>query len=120
MSVKIMLMVFSGRENPQWELSADQIGMLRDKLNGMRGTTMERPDGMLGGLGYQGFSLECSQELELEPSIFVHSNIVDLGPNSVALRDSGNSLEGWLLDTAGSAVEPKVRRYVQDQLGLPP
>jgi hypothetical protein len=108
-------MVFSGRENPQWQLSADQVGALREKLASLRSTTMERPDGMLGGLGYQGFALTVTQEMDLEPSIYVHGNIIDLGPSSVALRDSGNNLEAWLLDTAGDAVDPKVRSYVQSQ-----
>lgn len=115
MAVKVTLMVFSGRVNPQWQLSSDQVGLLRDKLASLRGTTMERPDGMLGGLGYQGFSLAVTQEMDLEPTIFVHGNIVDLGPTSVALRDSGNSLEAWLLDTGADAVEPAVRTYVQSQ-----
>lgn len=117
MAVKVTLMVYSGRENPEWNLSSDQIGQLRDKLASLRSTTMERPDGMLGGLGYQGFALTATQEIDLEPNIFVHANIVDLGPNSVALRDTDNSLEAWLLDTAGDAIEPKVRSYVQSQLG---
>src|ERR1044071_2684019 len=120
MSVKIMLMVFSGRETPQWDLTSDQVGTLRDKLNALRGTTMERPAGMVGGLGYQGFSVSAEREMDLEPSSFVHVNIVDLGPQSVALRDASSNLEAWLLDTGGNAVEPKVRSYVQSQLGLPP
>ncbi len=115
MAVKVTLMVYSGRENPEWQLSADQVGQLRDKLTSLRGTTMERPDGMLGGLGYQGFALVATQEMELEPNIFVHANIVDLGPSSVALRDSGNGLESWLLGTSGEAVDPKARSYVQSQ-----
>jgi len=120
MSVKIMLMVFSGRENPQWDLTSDQVGTLRDKLNALRGTTMERPAGMLGGLGYQGFSIWAAQEMDLEPNVFVHANIIDLGPRSVALRDNNNNLEAWLLDTGGDAVDPDVRRYVQSQFAAPP
>jgi hypothetical protein len=120
MAVKITLMVFSGRENPQWELGGDQVATLRDKLANLRSTTMERPEGMLGGLGYQGFAVTATQEMDLEPNIFVHANTVDLGPNSVALRDNSFDLEGWLLDTAGSAVEPKVRDYVKSELAAPP
>ena len=115
MSIKVTLMVFSGRENPEWKLSADQVGQLRDRLSGLRGTTMERPDGMLGGLGYQGFALTATQEMDVEPNIFIHANIVDLGPSTVALRDGGNSLETWLLGTAGEAIDSKVRNYVQSQ-----
>jgi hypothetical protein len=119
MSVNVTLMVFSGRENPQWELSTDQIGSLREKLASLRGTTMERPEGMLGGLGYQGFAITASQEMDIEANIFVHNNIVDLGPQSVALRDNGNSLESWLLDSAGGAVDTKVRTYVQSKFSAP-
>ena len=116
MGVKVMLMVFSGRENPEWELSGDQVNDLKAKLSNLRGTTMERPDGMLGGLGYQGFSVTATQEMEIEPNIFVHAGIVDLGPSNAALRDSGSTLESFLLDTAGSAIDQKVRTYVLSQL----
>jgi len=119
MAVKIKLMVFSGRENPQWELGGDQVAALRDKLAGIRSTTMERPEGILGGLGYQGFALTATQEMDLEPNIFIHANTVDLGPTSVALRDANFDLENWLLDTAGSAVDPKVRTYVKGQIAPP-
>src|SRR3954471_4842604 len=116
MAVKITLMVFSGRMNPQWELGGDQVAVLRDKLANLRSTTMERPEGMLGGLGYQGFALTATQEMDLEPNIFVHGGTVDLGPSSVALRDSSFDLESWLIDTAGDAVEPKVKSYVKSQI----
>src|SRR5689334_1218391 len=119
MSVNVTLMVYSGRENPSWDLSTDQVGTLRERLSGLRGTTMERPEGMLGGLGYQGFAINANQEMDIEPNIFVHNNIVDLGPNSVALRDNGNSLETWLLDSAGSAINQQVRGYVQSQFSAP-
>jgi hypothetical protein len=120
MAVKITLMVFSGRENPQWDLGGDQVAALRDKLANLRNTTMERPEGMLGGLGYQGFALTATQEMDVEPNIFIHANTVDLGPTSVALRDSNCDLESWLLGTAGDAVEPRVRDYVKSQLDQPP
>jgi hypothetical protein len=117
MSVTVNLCVFSGRENPTWELSKDQVDILRNKLSALQSTSLEKAAGLLGGLGYQGFGISADREMDLEPRIFVHQNVVDLGSANVSLRDQGGDLERWLLSTAADdVVEPRVRGYVETQL----
>jgi hypothetical protein len=112
--VNVMLHVFSGRQNPEWQLSDLQTRELRERLEAIRSTSFEKPAGIVGGLGYTGFSLTATQEDNIEPQIFVHDDLVDLGPQNVSLRSSGRDLENWLLGTGGDAVEPAVRRHVEE------
>jgi len=118
--VKVTLNVFSGRQNPEWDLSEEQVIALRQQLDGARGTTFEKPSGIVGGLGYTGFSLASQQEDGIEPTLFVHDDIVDLGANNLSLRLAGRNLERWLLASGGDAVEPTVRRHVEEQIGPVP
>lgn len=116
MSVNVTLHVFSGRPNPEWQLTEDQAAELRQRLDGIRSTSFEKPPGIVGALGYSGFSVTSIQEDNIEPEIFVHDDLVDLGPQNVSLRTSNRDLEGWLLDTGGDMVEPDVRRHVEEQI----
>src|SRR6267142_4657541 len=117
MAVTVNLCVFSGRENPPWQLAQDQIDVLRNKLSALQTPSFEKAAGLLGGLGYQGFAISTDREMDLEPRIFVHLNVVDLGSMNVSLRDQGGDLERWLLSTAtDDVVESSIREYVEGQL----
>jgi hypothetical protein len=116
LSVTVTLQVFSGRQNPSWSLDDTQASELRDRLAEIRTTSYEKPPGIIGGLGYTGFLIEAKQEADIEPSIFVHDDVVDLGSGNVSLRGSGRALESWLLRTGGDAVEPVVKQHVEDKL----
>lgn len=121
MTVKVSLYVYSGRENPAWELSGGQADELRDRIGNLTRTSLEKAPGQLGGLGYQGFEITAEREAGLEPRIFVHADVVDLGGAKVSLRDQGGSLERWLLSTAGDeVVDGELRAYVERQLPPPP
>lgn len=119
MSVKVTLMVFSGRENPSWNLNDSQIEELKQRLGAIRQSTLQRPSGMLGGLGYTGFLIEAEREADIEPQIYVHDNICDLGPTNSCLQDSGNNIERWLLASASDsgAVPSSVNQYVAGLFG---
>src|SRR5262244_1273623 len=120
MPVTVNLCVYSGRENPSWQLSQDQIALLRNKLSALRSTSLEKAAGLLGGLGYQGFAITADREMDVEPRIFVHLNVIDLGSSNVSLRDEGGNLERWLLSTAAEdVVNANLRAYVESQLPPP-
>src|SRR5262245_59670888 len=117
MSITVNLCVYSGRENPCWQLSEDQIPILRSRLSALRNTSLEKAAGLLGGLGYQGFAIHADREMALEPRLFVHRNVTDLGDSNGSLRGEGGDLERWLLSTAGDdVVNPDLRGYVESQL----
>ncbi|HKE18668.1 MAG TPA: hypothetical protein VKB80_27515 [Kofleriaceae bacterium] len=114
MSINVTLNIFSGRPNPTWQLTDSQALELRERLDAIRGTSFDKPAGALGGLGYTGFTLAATQEDNIEPEIFVHDDVVDLGPQNVSLRGANRELENWLIASGGDAVEPVARRHVDD------
>jgi hypothetical protein len=51
----VELDVFSGRPNPRWQLTAEQINQLEDRLTGLREIT---PVEIPNQLGYRGFRIQ--------------------------------------------------------------
>jgi len=120
MSVTITLHVFSGRPNPTWELSEDQAGDLSNQLNGLDKTTLLKPPGILGGLGYQGFSIQAVREKNFDPYIYIHSGIVDLDRFLPNMFTGNTSIENWLISTSpGNVLDSDLRSYVESELQKP-
>jgi len=116
MSVTVTLHIFSGRPDPAWELSDDQAQELVDRLNKIASTTLLKPPGLTGSLGYRGFSLTSAREKALDPHIYIHGGIVDLDRFDLNRVTDDADLELWLLATAGGAVSDDVRNAVQSEL----
>lgn len=116
MSVTVTLHVFSGVPDPAWELSDAQAAELAARINRLDRTTMLKPPGIFGGLGYRGFSIQSVRERSLPPQIYAHQGIVDLERFDVNLSADDAGLEAWLLETAGSLLAPDVKAYVQGEL----
>jgi hypothetical protein len=116
MSVTITLHIFSGRPDPAWELSDDQASEFADRLSQIRNTTLLKPAGLAGNLGYRGFSVTSVREKRLEPSVYVHGGIVDLDRFDINRISETPDLEQWLLSTAGDAISNEIRQLVQAEL----
>ena len=115
MSVTVTLHVFSGRQDPAWELTLEQIKELTNRLTAIEQNTLMKPPGVGGGLGYRGFSIDAVREKDLEPEIYVHGGIVDQARFDLNLF-VGRSLEPWLLSTAGGVIDDGVRSHVNQKL----
>jgi hypothetical protein len=115
MSVVVTLHINSGRPDPAWELTAQQVVELNARLSRLKTRTLQKPSGMMGGLGYRGFSIVSVREPKLDPRIFVHGNIVDLDRFSLNLVDQDLELEKWLLDSAGARLNPALKQYALDK-----
>lgn len=116
MSVTVTLHVFSGRPDPTWELSSPQAQELVDRLAKMHTTTLSKPPGLVGRLGYRGFSINSVQEPRLEPHIYTHAGVVDFARFEMNRISNSPELEDWLLSTAGTAVDDQIRHYVSGDL----
>ena len=114
MSITVTLLVFSGRPNPTWELTPNQIGDLRERLKRLSKTTLAKPPGVLGKLGYSGFLIRTNQEPGFPESIFIHSGIVDLNRLTVNRFETSPSLEHWLLTTGGVLLPKTARTWVEE------
>ena len=116
MSVTVTMHVYSGRPDPSWELTKAQADELADKIARIDKTTLMKPPGMVGGLGYRGFSINSVREPDFDPEIYLHSGIVDLDrfAENRIMDDSG--LEKWLMETGGRNVEDDLKTYVNGEL----
>lgn len=116
MSVIVTLHVFSGRSDPAWELTEEQIKELSDRLRSINKTTFLKPPGIVGGLGYRGFTISSVREKNFEPEMYIHAGIVDFSRFDLNLLIDNSDLEQWLLSTAGQSIEPSVEQYVTQEL----
>lgn len=116
MSVTVTLHVFSGRPDPAWELTDDQAKELADRLGRVSKTTLLKPPGIIGGLGYRGFTISAVREKDFEPEMYVHAGVIDVSRFDASLAVDNADLEQWLLSTAGQSVESSVEQYVTQEL----
>lgn len=110
MSVVVTLNIFSGRPDPSWELTAEQARELVARLKGIGRATLMKPPGIVGGLGYRGFTITSIREASLDPEVYVHRGIVDFSRFDVNRIADNVDLEHWLLATATTMLDEGIRR----------
>lgn len=121
MPIEVTLNIFSGRQNPNWALSAAQEKDLLDLLETIKTPTLSKPSGVTGRLGYRGFILRRSREFPQGGlRLFVHEGIVDLGQDEENRRADNRDLERWLLGTAPGQLGENIRKVVAAELIQPP
>ena len=116
MSVTVTLHIFSGRPDPAWELTSEQASELAARLASIQQTTLLKPAGIVGQLGYRGFSITAVREAAFEPHIYIHQGVVDLARFDLNRIIDSAELEEWLLSTAGDVVSDDVRQAVRNEL----
>lgn len=116
MSVIVTLHVFSGRPDPAWELTEDQAQELADRIGLISKTTLLKPPGIVGGLGYRGFTISSVREKNFEREMYIHAGIVDFARFNSNLSSDSVDLEQWLVSTAGKSIETEVEQYVSQEL----
>lgn len=99
--MKVELEVSSGRPNPTWSLSPDQVEELRRRLRRLPAcpSPPEPP-----GLGYRGFVLKSHEEADdLPRRLRVYSGVLSIGEGAGRrhLRDQ-SGIEDWLTAQARS------------------
>ncbi len=116
MSATVTLHVFSGRPDPAWELTDAQVAELSKKLQGLSSTTLTKPPGIIGALGYRGFTISAVGESKLEAETYIHAGVIDQGRYDVNLLADSPDIEEWLLNTGGDIIESDVSQLVQGEL----
>ena len=102
-TVRIELDIFSGRPNPEWTLTAAQAAELEAMTASL--TFAEAPPPPFDGLGYRG--IVATDPERPGWSLVAFRDTVRLGTSEgTAVRaDPGGTIERWLLDTSGGAVD---------------
>jgi hypothetical protein len=117
MSIEVTLNVFSGRPNPSWKLSDDQEKELLAKLEAIDKPSLQKPPGVIGGLGYRGFIVSRPPTHPAGTlSLLVHEGVVDLGQHEESRVADNRDLESWLLATTPSPLDAEVTTHVAAQL----
>lgn len=96
-----LALIYSGRPDPRWTLSAREIAIVADKLTDLPPTEAEpRPT-----LGYRGFLLlNPKKRAGLPPAVTVGGGVVTLsfGVGEIRRYEDARQLEAWLLTRAAS------------------
>ena len=116
MSLSVTLNVFSGRPNPVWVVPEGAADDLNARIAAITTTSNAKPAGVMGGLGYRGFSVRRNEESD---AMYIHGGVIDPGINSPTLVAGDRAIEQWLLSTAGDAVSAAVREHVESMLNTP-
>lgn len=122
MPLTVTLNVFSGRPNPTWILSAAQEDELMARIEAADNLTNVKPSGVVGGLGYRGFSISSVPEstASMPFRMFVHEGIIDRGTAEPNFDVQGRGLEEWLLTTSPpTRFSNTLSKHVTDALKKP-
>lgn len=119
MSTTVTLHIYSGLPDPAWELSNEQISELKSLISSFRTRTLLKPPGLLGRLGYRGFTIESVAEPGLEASMYAHAGVLDVGRLDLSILMGEPALEAFLLSTARDVLAPDLADYVKQQLSAP-
>lgn len=106
--------VFSGREPPSWELSAEEARSVRQAIQALPAGSRSIPD---VGLGYRGFSVAWEDGARVK----VYRDVVEYteGGRTVLLDDSGRKTEQRLLASAKPHLAPDLFTAVESQVRSP-
>jgi hypothetical protein len=111
MGLKVELDVFSGRPNPSWELSREEMTKFESIVQSARPGTGEIE---LPGLGYRGFVVHGGTDLR----IFQGALLKDEISREVAetIGKPNVDLERWLLETGKPYLESGIYGAVGEEL----
>lgn len=116
MIVRVELRVYSGRENPSWQLTdseSNRFFALVDRLPHQENALAEE------WLGYSGVQVTCFDDGHHKlRTITIFNGIVTIqeGKINVGLLDHGRQLEEWTVKTGRTKLDPELYRYVLREL----
>lgn len=96
--IEVLLDIFSGRPNPRWTLSDEQVNDLQTRLR----TLPEAKPTTLPGLGYRGFIVtNPGNDPRLPSRIAAYSSVVSITTDQATrYYQDVNNIEGWLISQA--------------------
>jgi hypothetical protein len=116
MIVRVELLVYSGRENPSWQLTdseSKRFFAMVDRLPKQESAPVEE------SLGYSGVRVICFDDGNHKlKTITIFNGIVTIqeGKTSVGLLDKGRQLEEWAIKTGRTKLDTELYRYVLREL----
>ena len=114
-TLQVALDVYSGRENPDWNLTPGEEETFLKSLKALNRTDAEF---ISAGLGYRGFIVEGTG-LEGYDRVSVYKGVVlaQAGNRSSRFEDKDQSLERWLLDTGKDSLDRDLYAQISSEIG---
>ncbi|NOK61954.1 MAG: hypothetical protein GFH27_549289n351 [Chloroflexi bacterium AL-W] len=112
----VQLNIFSGREQPDWNLTRDQTKQLAALVEELPRTDQTLPE---TGLGYSGFEVYLPNPDEtFFDAMIVYNGIIEYRVNEIIhyLTDNDREVERFLLASAESHVDDAVYTTLQDEI----
>jgi hypothetical protein len=125
-TMQVEIDLFSGRPNPVWNLTDAEVSTLRARLESLPTASPAALPDRLGYRGLRASPLEAQPATEEPPStnpiiaIEVGGGVIRLtrrDGTAVHLRDTGRSVECWLLTVAQGRVDEPMRESALADLG---
>ena len=116
---EVTLDIFSGRENPSWELSREQLGALAAALEALPET---EPAAFFDGLGYRGFRVVITDEAAGKTvGVRAWKGLVLYSAGGVDkfLEDKERRVERLLLGSGGGRLKDDIRDAVRLEMEPP-
>ena len=108
--------MYSGKQNPSWELTSEQAKNLKSILGEKKEPTLEMSAISAGLLGYTGFVIE-SYDLSLPTRAFCFDGVIDLiDQKNLNFIDKDSILERFLLETGSSTLSSHEFDYVSSEI----
>lgn len=112
-TIEVVLDIFSGRPNPRWMLSEEQIEELKTKIGAFPSAKPKTPP----GLGYRGMRvINISKMAGIPNQIIAYNGVLAITEKGkINYYEDNNKIEEWLLNQAhkqgyGEVIE-KSRQY---------
>jgi hypothetical protein len=118
---KVTLDIFSGRENPSWQLSEEQVNKLLSLIDTLPAS---EPAVFFDGLGYRGFMVSLRQQAASARetgSIKACKGAIQYRAGDVDkfFTDKDRQVEHLLLESAGSHLGADIRDSVKREIAPP-
>lgn len=97
MSVVVELNIFSGKRNPRWRMSREQIYSLKVQMDILKNKIDYSIPLHFFTIGYKGFIIRSKNEKDLVSVILVGAGLVNFYSKKNSLEDGNHNIEKWLL-----------------------
>jgi hypothetical protein len=115
--LKSELDIFSGRENPFWNLSQNESETFMEKFASLSETKENASFG--GGLGYRGIIITGGSIKDKSfEEIRVYGGVVNAKAEGhvLNLSDPGRVLELWLIETGEKHIDEDIYKWVRQEI----
>lgn len=116
MTTIVTALMYSGKEDPSWEITDQETQQLKEILNQKREVTNEMSALSAGLLGYRGFVIE-SYDSTLPTKAFFFDGIIDLiDQKNLNFIDQDSTVEAFLLETGSSILTSNEKAFISSEI----